>query len=427
LRVRILSAPTFDTERSASVKVGETTYGLFADAWWASFSVTTVPGSAAEAPTVQILSPLDQQEVNAQSIQVTGQASDPDGVFSIEVNGIAATSVDDFATWQARIPLETGPNVITVASADSFLNRNSTTAQIQIENLGVVLVDPKAIETDVSNLRLLVADQALGALVAVDLIDGSSSIISDLQTPDERVPLTNPHRLAVNGAGTIAWIVDSAYDDLIRIDLVTGQRSLIEDTVGTEPAESVGDAIDIAIDETSGRAVLLFRRYSDSRVVALDLLSGERTVLSDAITPDSENMLSRPRCLVMDSMNDRLLVIQDTSDPIYDNPSIIAVDPTTGQRSVVVAEGGTGNPMDAEMDLSNQRILILRSDRHIVMALDLRNDELDTLWEEMSFYWTSLPLQIAIDPYNDRALLLHSFKNMLGAIDFATGDPLIAF
>ncbi len=428
VRVRVVSASTFDTTTSVSFHVHDGIDGLtrflFGISASATFSVRTISGDPADAPTAQISSPADQESVNARTIVVTGQANDPDGVYSIEVNSIEATSANGYATWQAEIPLVYGVNVITVVSTDSLFNKNPTAAQIQIGNLAAILAEPKAIETDTSNLRLLVADRGLGAVVAINFLDGAHSILSEPQMPDVNVPITEPWKLAVNAAGTVAWIIDRAYDDLVRVDLGTGQRSLVTDTVGMGLDERIGDAKDLVIDEISARALLLFGEFDDARIIAVDLLTGAQAVLSDATTPNADNAFAQPISMALDPISNRLLVAQH-SDAFLDVLAIIAVDPTTGQRSVVIdATQGVGDPRDVELDSVNGRILIVNRFGE-VLSLDLMTDELTILWAATPRLGD--PIQLEIDPYNQRALTLHTNNKDLGAIDLITGVPSVAY
>jgi hypothetical protein len=80
-----------------------------------SFHVTTRSGRPADAPVVTVLAPADEATVQASRIIVSGIATDPDGVVSIEVTGTAvsshrvvATSADGFATWEAELVPEKG-------------------------------------------------------------------------------------------------------------------------------------------------------------------------------------------------------------------------------------------------------------------------------------------------------------------------------
>lgn len=412
---------------------GSTSFWIILDD---GFHVSTRPGKPADAPIVTILSPTDQATVHASRIIVSGVATDPDDVALIEITGsavsayrVAATSTDGFATWQAEIPLVSGTNVLTVKSVDGLNNINPLAAEISIDNQATVLAEPKAIESDISNQRLLVVDQTLHALLAIDLVTGHHSVLSDENTPDATTPFTEPRKLVVNFSGTTAWVIDDAYDDIIQVDLATGARSLLVDTVGTAAMQPVSGATDFVLDEVNGRLVLLMGEDETALVLSLDLASGARIVLSDADTPDTNNPFGTPKSLALDTINNRLLVAQrNHANPVFSGDALLAIDPTTGLRVLIVDDTVlTNNPVDADFDIDNGRVLILTTlgidYRAIILTFDLASDELTTLFSNHS----SHSIQITRDPLNNRLLVLYDNSNSIGAIDLATGEASIAY
>lgn len=433
VRIRLISASTHATQDSM----------FMLNRIWL---VTTKPGRPEDAPTVTILSPTDQATVHASRIMVSGIATDPDSVLDIRVrindeplNGIKATSTDGFATWQAEVPLVSGTNVLRVSSTDTLLNVNPVAAEISIDNQATVLVSPKAIESDIPNQRLLAVDQSLRALLSIDLVTGQHSVLSDENTPDATTLFTDPKKLVVNSVGSTAWVLDSAYDDIIRVDLATGARSLVVDTIGGGTPQPFGGATDLVLDELNGRLLLVIGRDVDSQVFALDLFSGERTLLSDASTPDANVPFGSPESLALDTINNRLLVLQrDASAPGLTGNKILAIDPTTGQRTLLVDDSVSlpvpfNFPVDADFDGDNGRVLILSTLASLgvsqVLAFDLALDELTTLFSQTSVTGPNfgLPVQITRDPLNNRLLVLYAVGNIIGAIDFATGEVSIAY
>jgi len=394
-----------------------------------SFHITTRPGRAADAPIVTILSPTDLVTVHASRIIVSGIATDPDGVAFIEVNRIYATSEDEFATWQVEVPLVNGMNVLTVSSSDWLNNVNPIAAEISIDNQATVLMEPKAIESDIVNLRLLAVDRALHALLAIDLVTGQHSVLSDDNTPDATTPFTEPRKLVINFSGTSAWVLDDAYDDIIQVDLATGARSPLIDTFGAGIPQSVSGATDIVLDEVNGRLLLVIGADATAEVLSIDLASGARSVLSDANTPDTNNPFGTPKSLALDPVNNRLLVAQrNHANPNFSGDAVMAVDPTTGQRELVIGDTVlTNNPVDSDLDIDNGRVLILttlsRDYRAIILAFDLASSEMTTLFTHHNEY----PVQITRDPLNNRLLLLYDDQNSIGAIDIATGESSFAY
>lgn len=424
LRVQVRSASTFGTTSSAGVLVGDSVPGniLFNTLVSASFQVTTVPGDPANAPTATILSPQDNATVNASRITVSGQASDPDGISEIRVNGELATSNDGFLTWAADVPLVFGTNTITVSTADIFLNTNPTAHIITIENLAVGLAAPVDIAVDDARSRILVLDSQLRALIEINLITSEHTIISDNVTPNDLTPFANPQRIAVSALGDKAWIIDRGYEDLIVVDLATGSRSLLVDTTSTGASESLVDARDIALDEISNHALLLVgglnSAVNDTRVISVDLADGGRSILSDGSIPNPDNPLGRlfdGMSVVFDSVGFRLLVMQ--------RGGLRSVDPLTGQRSVF-SDAGIDGAVDATLDLINNRVLVVNRVNSTLYGADLNSGSVQSIW---SVHIGGDPQRIAFDPLNNRTLVLYKFRNEIFATDMITGESSIVY
>ena len=426
LRLRLISPSTY----------GSTNY------WYAlgisPFRVYSRPGRAVVAPVVTIIEPAHQSIVSARNILVSGVAADPDGVASVRVytargppvavGGYLAASTDGFATWQVTVALDTGSNVITVSSTDSLNNQNPVAAEVSITNLLTVLENPEAIESDIANLRLLVVDQSLRALIAINLASGQTAVLSDENTPDAANLFISPVKLVVNSSGSTAWLLDRGYEDIIQVDLTTGVRKRLIDTVGAESPMPLFDATDLVLDEINGRLLLVMGEEVTAQVVSLSLSSGARTVLSDANTPNSDTPFGVPKSFVLDTISNRLLVMQrNTADPARGGNALLAIDPTTGQRELIIDDSVlTNNPVDSDADVDFGRVIILSTtdiyhNAHIMM-FDLTSNELTTV-----FVTDSFSIQIARDPLQNRLLVLRSNTSSIYAIDMTTGEASIAY
>jgi hypothetical protein len=387
-----------------------------------SFQVTTAPGDPANAPTATILSPQDNATVNASRISVSGQASDPDGISEIRVNGELATSNDDFLTWTADVPLVFGTNTIAVSTADTFLNINPMASIITIENLAVGLAAPVDIAVDGAGSRILVLDGQLRALIEINLITSEHTVISDDLTPNDLTPFIDPDRVIVSTATGKAWVIDHGYEDLIFVDLATGSRSLLVDTVTTGPSESLQDARDIALDEISNHALLLVgglnSAVNDTRVISVDLANGARSLLSDGSIPNIDNPLGRlfdGMSIVFDSIGFRLLVMQQEK--------LLSVDPLTGQRGVF-SDAGIGGAVDATLDTFNNRVLVVNRVNSTLYGANLNSGDVQSIW---SVHYGGDPRRIAFDPLNNRTLVLYKFRNEIFATDMVTGESSIVY
>ena len=62
--------------------------------------------------TLAFVYPALEGMTDAATFTVRGTATSPDGITSLEVSGVAASTSDGFATWTAMVPLALGSNVL---------------------------------------------------------------------------------------------------------------------------------------------------------------------------------------------------------------------------------------------------------------------------------------------------------------------------
>jgi hypothetical protein len=93
---------------------------------------------------------------------VTGTASDPAGIASLTVNGVAATSSNGFATWSANVPLGPGFTTVSLVATDSAVPPNTSTGS------GSVFLATSAADQDGDGL-----DDAWETTHGLDLFDAT--------------------------------------------------------------------------------------------------------------------------------------------------------------------------------------------------------------------------------------------------------------
>jgi arylsulfatase A-like enzyme len=109
---------------------GTATDGTSTSAFGSTASSTQDAGN----PVVTITSPANNTTTTANSIVVTGTASDTiSSLTAVVVNGVNAVSSDNYATWTATVPLTPGANTITATSTDSAdQGGNTGTASVSV-------------------------------------------------------------------------------------------------------------------------------------------------------------------------------------------------------------------------------------------------------------------------------------------------------
>lgn len=280
------------------------------------------PG-ANQAPTASVQFPLSGSLTTSTGITVRGTATDPDGdaITSVTVHGMLAETDDGFATWQVpNVPLQAGTQSLegVVQDAEGGVVRFSLTVE-RGENPGPALGSAEGLALDEtgSEPRLLVVDNTLDALFALDLSEGP----------------TLGHRTILSRSG-----------DGNGIDFVV-------------PSE-------VVVDAAANRALVLDRRNSneDGKVIAVDLATQARTELSSgfdfalSLALDATNN----RLLIGDSGPDRLMTL-DLANPAAGTTNIVSVgfptsidlDPANPDRALMV-DSVVGVEALFEVNLANR-------------------------------------------------------------------------
>jgi hypothetical protein len=424
IRVRISSAETFDTTRTALLTIGDPTcFRVIDDCLWvldggsSEIKVTTRPGDPLDAPEVIVTYPLAGQEVDASVLRVTGTATDEDGVQEVLVNGVRATSFDGFLTWQADVPLQTGSNSLVIESADKFLNRNSQVISLKIENTRIVFEEASAITLENDSGNLYVVDTKLGDVIVVDVRTDDWRIVSSSQ--DAQIDFVDPRRIVVNQDQTQAWILDRGYTDIISVDLLTGERALFRGT-----GESLEDMRDLALDSENRQILVLLidpgsataTTVRSGGIVSVDLETGTRSLISDNTIPHEEPGFFISYSILFDTVRDQLLVVQRNS--------ILGVDPILGQRQTLI-DYRSLEPSLATIDEMGGRIIVGRGswpDRiYELVEIDLESGDSKVLLPTRDYLIPS-STDIAIDSKNNR--LFYSYGEHVGMLNLDTGKNI---
>ncbi len=230
------------------------------------------------------------------TLEVLGTASDSDGVASVTVNGIAASSSDRFSTWQVEIPLIEGMNSITVATQDTLGNRNNQAAQLTIER-GFLFDKAENIVLDPERRNAILIDEAERVLMKIDAETRMRSEFSGPATgsgPQWDMPV----ELLLDDERDRALVFDSGLNALVSVNLSNGDRTLLaSDSVGS--GTSLAGASMFALDP----ALEQIYAINDTSLLSIDLANGDRQV-----TNLSGANIDAPRSARVDKPNNRLLV-----------------------------------------------------------------------------------------------------------------------
>ena len=228
------------------------------------------------APAAKITFPTPFSATEGDSIIVRGTASHPNEITVVRVNGIDATSTDNFATWQAPLALTPGFNDLTVETGDIALNANMAAASARINAYGAAFSNPFGVVLDSANNRALVTDYSLGALVAVDLTTGARTIVSNSSTPDAVNAFNNPYGVVLDSANNRALVTDYRLGALVAVDLTTGARTIVSNSSTPDAVNAFSNPYGVVLDRANNRALVI----DHQALVAVDLVNGQRVFFS---------------------------------------------------------------------------------------------------------------------------------------------------
>ena len=352
------------------------------------------------APIVELTFPPPVSATDAESITVTGTASDPSGVAEIRVNGVLADTTDGFATWSAQVLLAPGMNTLAVEASDSVGNSDVLAAQASIDSQALVR-GPGGIAVDPARQVAFVLESGLKA---VDLRTGIRTRVSD--------PAHTFFGAGIALDGNRALIAQVGPPHaVIAVDLASGAvTTLSDDAHGIGPSLSSPTTIAVDVD----RALVTTGPAMTKDLVAVDLTSGDRTLLSSP-TLGSGPALRSPMSIVVDG--GRALVLDQ-------QVGVVAVDLVTGDRTILSDENtGTGPAFEypQDMTLDFERVLVTDRSLGAVLAVDLLSGDRTIVSDH--FEAPHAPTSIALDLTDpSRVIVADPFLGALQAVDLSTGE-----
>jgi hypothetical protein len=204
--------------------------------------------------------------------------------------------MDKLNPWAMALNQTTSPTTIVVASAYPSGDVYSTTSSFlsavpfstaTLPNSDNAITESYGIAFDKKNNRYLAIDVNNYRILAIDASTGARSIFSSntVGTGEVFGEVYNDIQAALYGIQIDedkqrAIAVEAGSGKLFAIDLATGNRSLISNRAESA-IENVGrDIYGLAISNTNGYALTIVRRRSLNAVIAIDLLTGKRVVVS---------------------------------------------------------------------------------------------------------------------------------------------------
>lgn len=290
-------------------------------------------------------------------------------------------------------------------------------------------VSPIAVTLDTNNHRALVVDQGLKAIVAVNLTTGARSIMSNYSASNAVNPLLGPKAMAMDASRNRVLIADSDYYDsgrvaIMAVDLATGARTVLSDNTTPGVNNRLRNLTDLILDQANNR--LLVTLTDPSEVMAIDLTTGKHSAVSQVSAPDASNPFSDPDEILLDIPRNRALVAD------YGLNAIVAVDVNTGVRTLF-SSSAVPNPTNAftalgriALDAGNNRVLA--ADGTSLIAVSFSNGARTIISSntipnaENTF--SSID-GITVDAEHDRALVTDNIRKAVIAVNLTTGARTI--
>lgn len=330
-------------------------------------------------------------------------------------------TISDTAAPSAAIHF---PAAVGLTQVDSVLVTGSTSDHSPVSRVAVAGVEAFSLD-DFATWRAVVPLQPGEHTLLVETSDALSNtdraaatVVVDVSGPILELPIG----IAMDAANGRALVADSTLDAVVAMDLTTGSRTIISDALTPDATNAFIGPIGITLDEATGRALVADRFLR--AVVAVDPATGARTILSDATTPDAANPFRSPVAIALDTANGRALVVDIGSR------AVVAVDMLTGARTILSdaltpdATNAFRGPIGITLDEASGRALVVDNILDAVVALDLATGARTILSDATipdAVNPFDSPRSIAIDETNGQALVADRNLDAVVAVDLLTG------
>ena len=219
------------------------------------------------------------------------------------------------------------------------------------------LNNPHSIFFNTIQSKVYVADVAEEAIFEVDFATGDRTIISDSMT-GTGADFDYPRYIVLNAAEDKAYVADSGSSvrAIFEVDLATGDRTIISDAMtGTGP--NIFSPRSISLNALENKAYVV-DSWSNDALFEVDLITGDRTIISNTMTGTGPNFMS-PMMASLNSAEDKVYVIDRDAQALFE------VDLSTGDRSVV-----SGGSVGEGTQFNTPRAFVLNSTEEIAFVLD---------------------------------------------------------
>jgi sugar lactone lactonase YvrE len=285
---------------------------------------------------------------------------------------------------------------------------------------GVGLVAPFGMALDLANQRVLVSDEFLRSIVSVSLTTAMGTTV--VNGAAGAAQFARPSALTLDG--NRLFILDRGQPPtfppaMISADLATGTRVVLSGPAAPNGVFPLHAPQQMALDVQ--RARLLVTERDERAVKAVDTMNGARAIVSSDSVPDPVNPFAEPYGILVDAQNGRALVANSRVGP---GSELLAMNLATGQRTVI-AIGTLGlmtGPKFLALDTARNRILVVDELRDTIFAVDLTTGAIGALTDvDDPDNPIDTPNAFAHDPASQVAYIVEGNFAALLAVDLVTG------
>ena len=329
-----------------------------------------------------------------------------DGIRGAGVDITSPRDVDIDAANNRLLVVDT--NVEAVVAVDLTTGDRTIVSDVDV-GMGPELPTPRGITLDSANNRALVAESGAGfeAVIAVDLTTGDRTELSGLMV-GAGPTFDSTRGILVDAANSRLVVVDDQITNLVAVDLASGDRTLIEPSSPPPPGVGAGPALEspVGVVYDPSKEVLYVADDGPNAIVSVNLASGDRSVIADSNSGGTT--LLQPRGLGFDVANNRLLV-PDNNSTI---DGIVGISLETGEGTIV---SGDDSPDEMSESFASPRgrvaiepggmtALVADTSRDSLFRFDLMTGERTTVVEGGDRELEGIQ-SVAVDATNARALV----------------------
>lgn len=238
--------------------------------------------------------------------------------------------------------------------------------------------------------------------------------------------LANPNGMAVTPDGATALVFDKVGQALVAIDVASGERTVIsDDGTGAGPSMNDVEALAVTPDGSEVLAVDVF----EAALVAIDLTTGDRRIVSGDNAGSGERFDSLAG-LALSPAGDTAFVGDDVKNAVF------AVDLATGARTIMsgTTAGGTtigagpgfGDITALVFDVADNGVLVVDSDLQALIGV-LQNGDRFVLSDAATGTGPDLtfPVGVMPGPQGNQAYVFDAGLNALLLVDEETGNRTV--